>query len=296
MPKPRRRPASATRADEARDAGAGAVSASAAEEEDADEGAGVFEELDDEDVEDSGTAAEDESTGLPREQSLPPLPASRGKEAAAASDSAGAGAGAGAGASAGGGRKRARDAAAADGADLLVWGVGSSIGGAATDTGAGTGADVGAGTGAGAGTQPLAGTRQPPVRAVRIPGGSLYEPVVGYSRAVVAGGVVRVSGTTASSAGGPLEPCAGAQAAAALGVIARVLAQAGASVRDVVRTRMYVVDIARNADAVGRAHGAVFGAVRPAASMVGVSALIDERMLVEIEADAVIGAGGGAED
>jgi len=127
--------------------------------------------------------------------------------------------------------------------------------------------------------------------ARRIAGGSPYEPVVGYSRAVVAGGVVHVSGTTASSDGGALEPCAGAQAAAALAVIARVLEEAGSSVRDVVRTRMFVVDIARNADAVGRAHGAVFGSIRPAASMIGCAALIDPRMLVEIEVDAVLGAG-----
>ena len=121
----------------------------------------------------------------------------------------------------------------------------------------------------------------------RIPGSSPYEPIVGYSRAVVAHGLIYVSGTTASSDGGPLSSDAGEQAAAALAIIARVLANAGASFSDVVRTRMYVVDIVTNAAAVGRAHGDVFRDFRPCASMIGCSALIDPRMLVEIECEAV---------
>jgi enamine deaminase RidA (YjgF/YER057c/UK114 family) len=132
-------------------------------------------------------------------------------------------------------------------------------------------------------------------RRVNISGGSPYEPTVGYSRAVRVGSALHVSGTTASSEGGPLASGPGAalaQAREALAIIRRVLEANGARVEDVVRTRMFVVDIAANGGAVGAAHGEVFSAVRPAASMLGVAALIDAAMLVEIEVDAVVGCGG----
>ena len=128
-----------------------------------------------------------------------------------------------------------------------------------------------------------------PPRRQNIAGGSVWEPRVGYSRAVRVGASVFVSGTTASSEGAAIEGLgAYEQARAALRIVLRALATAGARAEHVVRTRMFVVDIAANAGAVGRAHGEVFGEIRPAASMLGVAALIDPLMLVEIEADAVI--------
>jgi enamine deaminase RidA (YjgF/YER057c/UK114 family) len=127
--------------------------------------------------------------------------------------------------------------------------------------------------------------------AVRIGSGAPWEDVVGYSRVVAAGGSAWVSGTTATVDGAVVHPGdAGAQARVALEGIGRALEQAGFSLGDVVRTRVYVTDISRWEE-VGRAHGDVFGAVRPATSMVAVAALIDPAMLVEIEADAVLGAG-----
>jgi enamine deaminase RidA (YjgF/YER057c/UK114 family) len=127
--------------------------------------------------------------------------------------------------------------------------------------------------------------------ALRLGSDSPYESVVGYSRVVVAGGSAWVSGTTGTVDGAVVHPGdAGGQTRVALEAIARALAEAGFPLADVVRTRMYVTDIGRWEE-VGRVHGEFFGDVRPATSMVQVAALIDPAMLVEIEADAVRGAG-----
>ncbi|GAB3343975.1 RidA family protein [Modestobacter lapidis] len=126
--------------------------------------------------------------------------------------------------------------------------------------------------------------------AQRIGSGAPWEEVVGYSRVVVSGDSAWVSGTTATVDGVVVHPGdAGAQTRVALAGIARALEQAGFTLADVVRTRMYVTDIGRWEE-VGRAHGEVFGDIRPATSMVQVAGLIDPAMLVEVEADAVRGA------
>jgi enamine deaminase RidA (YjgF/YER057c/UK114 family) len=123
----------------------------------------------------------------------------------------------------------------------------------------------------------------------QVSSGSAWEPLVGYSRAVRVGSLVFVAGTTAAAAGGGAVggEDVGAQAREALRRVGLALAEVGASFEHVVRTRIYLTDIGRW-DAVGRAHGEVFGAIRPASTMVEVSRLIDPALLVEIEADAVL--------
>jgi len=129
-----------------------------------------------------------------------------------------------------------------------------------------------------------------PAQRTRVSSGSPFEPEIGFSRAIKVGDRVLVSGTAPIWPDGSCDPDPERQARRCLEIILDALAspRIGARAEHVVRTRMFLVD-AEDREAVGRAHGAVFGAVRPAATMVVVAGLLDPRWRVEIEAEAILG-------
>ncbi len=131
------------------------------------------------------------------------------------------------------------------------------------------------------------------MRRQNVSTGTVWEDLVGYSRLVRIGDVVAVTGTTATVPGGGHvgDGDAYGQTAQILRNIERALGEVGGTMADVIRTRIYVTAIQRDWQEIGRAHREVFGAIRPCTSMVEVSRLIEDWMLVEIEADAVIGGG-----
>ncbi len=126
------------------------------------------------------------------------------------------------------------------------------------------------------------------MRRRRIASGSPFEPTIGFSRALRVGERVLVSGTAPISEDGSVDPDASAQMRRCLEIAFAALAEAGGGPGDVVRTRTYLVDRA-DAEAVGAAHGEVFGAIRPASTMIVVAGLLDPRWKVEIELDAELG-------